>query len=361
VIPKAIAIRGQKLSRAPVTINPDRLRLGMVEANDTDRGIDAASEFNDRSFGLIVFGVVSILIGVFCALLVPLMFLSVALSKTVAGSGVDSRSAWSASALYGVMAVAFVWLGIGSIRARRWACELLLSLSWIWLLTGICSVIIGVLAIPAVIRQFGAESALPPEMALLVLVVTFGVISLLYIVLPGLFVLFYRSPHVAATCGARHPDPQWIDGCPRRLLTLMVVWVLLAVSALLMPAYNFFFPFFGIVLTGAAGAVLWGLVLALCVALAVGTCRRASWAWWGGVVFTLGSTFSSILVVLRFDLTQIMALMNLPEGQIAMMDSFSMIEGWVVALGTFFAWGTFLVYLMTLRRYFAEAPSAANG
>ncbi|MCW8983814.1 MAG: hypothetical protein OQK55_00610, partial [Thermoanaerobaculales bacterium] len=86
---------------------------------------EATPEFKDRTAGLIIFGVVSILIGACCALLVPLMFLSVALSDSVAGGGVDARSAWSASALYGVMAVAFVWLGIGSIRARRWACELL--------------------------------------------------------------------------------------------------------------------------------------------------------------------------------------------------------------------------------------------
>ena len=312
-----------------------------------------APDFKDRTAGLIIFGVVGILIGACCALLVPLMFLSVALSDSVAGGGVDARSAWSASALYGVIAVAFVWLGIGSIRARRWACELLLSLSWIWLLTGICSMVIGMLVVPTVIRGLGAASDLPPEMALFVILVTFGVIGLLYVVLPGLFVLFYRSPHVAATCRARYPDPQWIDGCPRRLLTLMVVWALLAVSAVLMPAYNFFFPFFGVVLTGAAGAALWVLVLAACVMLAMGTCKRASWAWWGGMALTIAGTLSSILVVLRFDLSEIMTLMSLPEDQVAMMDTLPIFDGWVMALGTLLVWGTFIVYLMTLRRFFA--------
>jgi hypothetical protein len=111
----------------------------MTETNE------ATPDFKDRTLGLMIFGVISILIGVFCALLVPLMFLSEALSESVAGAGVNSRSAWSASALYGILAVVFVWLGIGSIRARRWARELLLSVSWIWLLTGICSLIIGIL------------------------------------------------------------------------------------------------------------------------------------------------------------------------------------------------------------------------
>jgi len=325
----------------------------------TDQG-ETQLDFKDRTPGLIIFGVVSILIGLFCALLIPLMFLSVALSESVAGGGVDVRSAWSASALYTVMAIVFVWLGTGSIRARRWARELLLSLSWIWLLTGICSMVIGMLVVPAVIRGLRAGSDLPAEMALFAILVTLGVIALLYVVLPALFVIFYRSPHVAATCRARHPDPQWVDTCPRRLLTLMVVWVLFAVSALLMPAYNFLFPFFGMMLTGTAGAVLWALVLTLCVALAIGTCKRALWAWWGGLALTLVFTLSSTLVVLRFDLPEIMGLMNVPEDQIAMMDTLPMLDGWVMALGTVLVWGTFIVYLMTLRRFFEPAPIAAN-
>jgi hypothetical protein len=312
----------------------------------------ATPEFKDRTLGLIIFGAAGVLIGLFCALLVPLMFLSAALTESAGGGGVNLRSAWSASAVYGLMAVAFVWLGIGSIRARRWACELLLSLSWIWLLTGICSLIIGFLVVPGVVAQLGAGSALPPELAALVVAVTFGVIGVLYVVLPGLFVLFYRSPSVAATCRARHPHSQWIDGYPRRLLTLMVVWVLLAASVLVMPAYSFFFPFFGVVLTGVAGALLWALVLTVCVVLAVGTSRRAPWAWWGGVALTLATTLSSILTVLRFDIAEIMAFMALPEDQVALMEALPMLDGGVLVLGTVVVWGTFLAYLMTLRRFF---------
>jgi hypothetical protein len=55
-----------------------------------------------------------------------------------------------------------------------------------------------------------------------------------------------------------------------------------------------------------------------------------------------------------------MVLMNLPQDQIAMMDTLPMLDGWVLALGTVFVWGTFIVYLMTLRRYFAPATTVAN-
>ena len=325
----------------------------MAETNE------ATPEVKDRTLGLVIFGAVSVLIGLFCALLVPLMFLSAALTESTGGGGVNLRSAWSASAICAVMAVALVWLGIGSIRARRWACELLLSLSWIWLLTGICSLIVGIVVVPGVIAQLGTGSELPPEMAALVMAVTLGVSGVIYVVLPGLFVLFYRSPAVAATCWARHPDPQWIDRMPRRILTLMVVWVLLAASVLLMPAYDFFFPFFGLVLTGTAGALLWAIVLALCVALTVGTSRRAPWAWWGGVALTLAATLSSTLTVLRVDISEIMSLMALPEDQVALMEGLPVLDTWVMVLGTVVVWGTFLAYLMTLRRYFL--PEAIEG
>lgn len=319
---------------------------------------EATPEFKDRTVGLIVFGGVSVLIGIFCALLIPLMFLSMALSDSVVGGGVNSRSAWSASALYGLMAVAFVWLGIGSIRARRWASELLLSLSWIWLLTGVCSLIIGMLVIPAVFRVSGVATGIPSGMVSLVVLVIVGVIGLFYVALPGAFLLFYRSPHVAATCRVRHPDPQWIDDCPPKLLTLMVVWALAAVSVFLMPGYDFIFPLFGMVLTGTSGAVLWILVLAACVVLAVGTCKQASWAWWGGVVLTVAAALSSSLVAFRYDLAEITALMDLPEEQVSMIAALGLPDGWPMALINTVVWGTFFVYLMNLRRFFE--PVAAD-
>jgi hypothetical protein len=317
---------------------------------------DATPVLRDRSLGLIIFGAISVLVGGGCALMVPLGIAATALSSPVGGAGVDTRSALSVSALYAVMAVVFVWLGVGSIRARRWARELLLSLSWIWLLTGACSLVIGVFVIPAVVRSTAGSSGLPPEMTTILLLVVFASIGFLYVVLPMSFVLFYRSPHVAATCRRRDPRPQWIDRCPRRLLTLTVVWFLAAVSVLLMPAYNFFLPLFGVVLTGVAGAVGWSLVLAACVALALGTCRRAPWAWWSGVVVILAAALSSVLTVVRYDLGEILALMALPAGQVEMMSALGMTDGWSMVVFNVVVWGTFLAYLISVRSYFAPAP-----
>ena len=325
----------------------------MTENNQTP------PDFKDRTLGLIVFGVTVVLVGLACGLLIPLSLMAAALSEGTVG-GVDSGSAWAASAMYGFLAVAFVWLGIGSMRARRWACEILHSLSWIWLLTGLCSLLVGILVIPAVARQTAAASEFPPELTSLVILLIFGVIVFLYVLLPGAFVLFYRSPHVAATCRFRHPNPQWIDRCPKELLTLMLLWVLFAASVLLVPAYNFFFPFFRLALTGAAGAAMWCLVLAICVILTIGTCRQAPWAWWGGVALVVGAALSSSLVALRYDLAEIVTLMDLPEDQVSLIAALGLDSGWQVALINGLVWGTFLIYLMTQRRFFNPASVEAD-
>ncbi len=326
--------------------------------NDSHRQPQA---FKDRSVGLVVFGAVVILIGLFCLLLVPLTLVAASVSGSAPGVGVDLRSAWSASMMNLLMAVAFVWLGVGSIRAHRWACEVLLSLSWIWLLTGISTLLVGVLLVPMLLRETGALAGLPPTAAPLVLAVTFGLIGAAFVVLPAIFVLFYRSPHVTATCRARHPEPGRVDSCPRRLLTLTVVWILAAASVLLMPAYNFFFPLFGFVLTGSAGGVGWVLSLAACVALAAGSCKRASWAWWGGLAVTFLAAMSSVLVVLRHDVSEIVALMKLPEDQVSMVAALGIPSGWPMAIISGVVWGSFFAYLLTLRGYFIQPPPEPNG
>lgn len=320
-----------------------------------------APEHRDRSLGLVVFGVVEILIGGFCLLLVPLSIAAVVLGESAGGVGSNLRPALSASAIYVVTAVVFGWLGIGSIRARRWACELLLSLSWIWLLTGLCSLAIGLMVVPATMRELAAGSDLPPGWILIVNLVVFGIIGVAYVVLPGALVVFYRSPHVAATCRLRDPGPQWIDRCPRRLVTLTIVWLLCALSILLMPAYNFFFPVFGAVLTGAAGAVLWGLTLIACVAIAVGSFRRAPWAWTAGMALSLAGGLSSSVTLLGMNFGEMTALLGLPEEQAAMMTAIGLPAGWPMAVINAVVWASFLAYLWTLRHFFRPTPPETDG
>jgi hypothetical protein len=254
--------------------------------------------------------------------------------------------------LYSVIAAVFIWLGIGSIRARRWAREVMLSVSWVWLLTGICTMIFAWILMPGLLQNLMGATTLSSEGMLVVGLVTTAILSFIYVLLPGAFLLFYRSQNVAETCRARDPRPQWTDGCPPRLLTLTIVWALAAVSILVVPAYRFVVPFFGVLIDGTKGALVWGLVLVACAAFAWGTCRRAPWAWWGAVAATLLSAVSTCITFARVLPLELFRRMGLPEDQIDLLSGIALPEGWAMAILWALMWSTMIGYLVSVRGLF---------
>jgi hypothetical protein len=89
--------------------------------------VPLAPDYKNRSGGLVVFGVLTILLGVICGLMVPMMLLG-QLTKPQSADvpAITLAMILPALLIYGGLAVAWVWLGIGSIKARRWARALLL-------------------------------------------------------------------------------------------------------------------------------------------------------------------------------------------------------------------------------------------
>ncbi len=311
--------------------------------------------FRDRSLGLVVFGVIEILIGAFCALLVPLSLLAWWVSSGEVGGSTTLRSVLPMVVIYLIMAVLFVWLGAGSIRARRWARDLMLAVSRIWLVTGVCTLLLSWLVLPGLLRGAGAAEGLPPDILFVAIAVTFAIVSLVYVLLPGAFVLFYRSPDVAATCRARDPRPQFTDDCPPRVQTLAVVWAMAAISVVAMPAYDWAFPFFGRLLFGAAGALPWIAVLVVCAVLAWGSVpappmglegRR------GGNHRGRCDDDGDVDPVESGRDRARPAHGRRPEAGI--LASMSWPGVWVISLGWIVVWGSMLAYLVTLRGYFRD-------
>ncbi len=311
-------------------------------------------EYRDRSLGLVVFGVIEILIGAFCALLVPLSLLAWWVSGGEAGGSTTLRSILPMVVIYLIMAVLFVWLGVGSIRARRWARDLMLAISRIWLVTGVCTLLLSWLVLPGLLQGVGAAEGLPPDMLFVAIAVTIAIVSLIYVLLPGAFVFFYRSPDVMATCRARDPRPQFTDDCPPRVLTLAVVWAMAAISVVAVPAYDWAFPFFGRLLLGAAGAVPWIAVLVACVGLAWGSCRRRFWAWWGAVAATVAAAATTMVTSIRNSPEAIVRALPMADDQRQVLASMTWPGVWVISLGWIVVWGSMLVYLVTLRPYFRD-------
>ena len=278
-------------------------------------------EFKDRSTGLIVFGILEILLGCLCALLVPLMLLGQVMSAKATGGAPNFRMAIPGMMMYAMLAVAFIWLGVGSIRCRRWARALLLILSWSWLVTGVIA--IGFLLFLAPKMMEGLPSG-AKAVALLVA----GVIwTSIFIVIPGVLVAFYQSGHVKATCEARDPVVRWTDGCPLPVLAVSVCLGFGAVMMLAMPlVYNSVMPCFGILLSGLPGTLIYLCVAALWAYLARAWYRLQPMAWWITLGVLLLFAISNIVTFTRVDLMDMYRLMGYPPEQIALIEKFNFLS-----------------------------------
>ena len=221
--------------------------------------IAPVTAFKNRSTGLIIFGILTILLGCVAGLFVLLMLVQATVVKNPNAAPLSTTL--MVIFIYGALAVGLIWLGIGSIMARRWARALLLIFSWVWLIIGIIVEISMVVIMPKVFANLPANAngqpALPPGTITGVIVVMTLICGFFFILLPAIWIFFYRSPHVKATCETRDPVTCWTDACPLPVLALCL-WLLFAVPMLLiMPIVGHgVIPFFGMLLSGVPGSLL---------------------------------------------------------------------------------------------------------
>ncbi len=182
--------------------------------------------------------------------------------------------------LFGGLALALVWLGVGSMLARRWARALNLVLSWLWLIVGILSLIFVALFARQFQQAIGQGQKVPAEVLLVVQLVMGATLGCVYFVLPLAMVLFYGGRHVRATCEFKDPRPRWTDRCPLPVLAVSVVLVAWAASMSWAIPYHAMFPLFGHLLTGVAGLSAILAMMCLLGLLAWATYRLKRWAWW---------------------------------------------------------------------------------
>jgi hypothetical protein len=166
--------------------------------------------YKDRSVGLIIFGILTILLGCLSGLLVLLMLVGQAMSARTTGASAPFSTILPGIFIYGALAVALVWLGIGSIMARRWARALLLIFSWSWLSLGLFIVVMMAFFMPKMMANMSSSGttdhpAMTSSMIAGMMFVMFLVFGVLFVILPVVWTFFYNSRHVKATCEMRDP------------------------------------------------------------------------------------------------------------------------------------------------------------
>jgi hypothetical protein len=311
--------------------------------------------FKDRKTGLVIFGIFHIIIGFFCALSIPLMIFGM-----MAATSLDKNAAPSigvgqmilVAILYLLLAVWFVWMGIGSILARKWARALILITSWLWLICGLIGFIVILFFIPDIFSPLTVNKELPREVAAIVQSIVTAFLAFIFIVIPGAFVLFYSSRHVKATCEQRDRRPRWTDKAPLPVITLSSVWGCIAISMPLMGFYRWTTPFFGFVLSGIPGAAVVLIYVVLFAYAAWGTYRLQVNAWWCGLLLTIISGMSTGITFLRVGLLELYETMHVPRETIAMIEGLSVFQSSSYLL----LWGAaiigFLMFIIYTKRYF---------
>jgi len=211
--------------------------------------------------GILAVGIIAIVVGGFAALAV-LISLFVVAARLPAWAETDRAAlagVFLPEWLYAVGAVSLIWLGIGTVRVRRWAWALMLALSWVWLLL---STLMTVSLISAMVAgAIGRAEAVVAGFAV-------AVGAVFFIGLPLAFILVLGRAQVRQAFVELDPLPRWTDRAPVSVLGTSA-FLVGAVPILLLLA-----------LAGAPLAHLEGSSAALgwtMLAIVVGVCAVGLW------------------------------------------------------------------------------------
>lgn len=315
-------------------------------------------DYKDRSTGLVIFGILTLLLGCLAGLFVPLMlFGQVMAAKAPNAPPVNHAAMVPGITVYGVLAVALVWLGIGSIKARRWARALLLIFSWSWLIMGILMTAI----MPFIMSKSFAnlppnaksgQPAMPPGFITGMVIGMTIFFFVFFVLVPAVWTFFYNSRHVKATCEARDPVTRWTDACPLPVLgfclwtwfavPMMLIWPLTGMAVM---------PCFGVFVSGLPGALFCLVIAAIWGVAGWWLYRLDTRGWWLILIAMVLFMGSALLTYARHDITEMYQLQGLPQAQIDQIQKMGLFTGnrlsWLTALCSL----PFLGYLLFIKKY----------
>ncbi len=305
--------------------------------------------------GLVIFGILQLLLALLCLLIVAGMLAAsiVSQQQSAAAMEISLTTMLPGIIIYLLAALWLGWMGVGSIKARRWARALTLVAAWIGLIYGVGGLVVMLVLMPEMATQMPAGQEITPAMATTMQVAMIGLMAVVGVVIPGALVLFYRRGKVKAAVEAFDPRPRWTDQRPLPVLAACLMIALGAVSALSTGFFGWVVPFFGIVLSGGPGAVIVLAAAAAALYVAWGLFRQRPRAWWAALLLTVAFGLSTGLTMARVGLLGIIERMRFPEQQLELMRQTWGSHEWLMTLNGLVWFAGFLAFLLYLRRYFA--------
>jgi hypothetical protein len=319
---------------------------------DSNPTLPTPTDYRDRSTGLVLFGIAALIFGGLCLMLVGTMILGQLFGPMRQAQG--PAAILPGLLVYGFLAVSLIWLGIGSMLARRWARALLLIVSWAALYMGAMGLVTLGLILPGVVQGLQkSQPNIPPVAANAVMIFPLLFVFIFLILVPLVGLLFYRSPHVKATCEARDPVKRWTDRCPLPVLAVSL-WLGICVPILLVMPISFrgVLPFFGVLLSGWVGSLGYLALAALWAWCAVALYRLDVRALWVTILTILLFSVSNVVTYTQHDIFEVYRLMGYPADQIEMMKSMPFLNSTTMAMWSILPMLPIVVYLLFIRHHF---------
>jgi len=307
----------------------------------------------DKKATLVVVGILNILLG--------LAFLLFGMLGTAAGMQSSAKAAVFIGMFVFAYAASLVWLGIGLLRAQRWARAITLMLAWFWLAVGSMGTATLLMMLPSISRFIQRQRGLNPQAALATVIILGAALALFYVVLPGIQVLALSARSVRHTCALRDPHIHWTD---HHHLPVLVVCFVALVGGLFYLGIGLDgtapYPFCGRLLDGQAARAAWLAHSAFSFFIAWGFFREDKRAW----------KLAILLLPLLFVATawsygrsgvmdELMSRMHLsPEARQSMADSGLWTGAYWISLTAIFTLGQ-VAYLLYCRRLFGTAKPDA--
>jgi hypothetical protein len=268
------------------------------------------------------------------------------------GSGMAGQMLFSVL-LYGGIFIVFLALGIGSMLPRRWARDLTLAVSIIWLIGGLITTPMTALIMPRIIETSGADD---PQMLMFIHLGMLVFMAIFFIAVPLGFILVYRSRSVTATVRARDPRPSWTERVPFPILIMTIYLAIGSISLLGIISHNVI-PLFGILITGVPAALLTIVLATLFALLAWGTWRQEAAAWWCTLLLLIAGGALMIPTLPMIDLLEMYEAMGIPATEIEQMGLADIYRNPLLLAFAVVMWLASIGVVVWMRRYFR--PSAA--
>jgi hypothetical protein len=255
-------------------------------------------------------GVVQLLIGGF-AFLTVLILAAITAATANMTDGFDQRQLYLAVPVYLGIAAFFILMGIGSLKIRTWARNIMLIVSWFTLIMGILVIVFAALVMPNLINQMlGQVGGIEGAFLRLVIFMVDFTLFFIFIAIPGMFVILYSLKSVKQSFALADPDSNWTDRVPLPILAITLFMWITAASSLLQVLIGTLFPFFGFLLPRLSSRVLWFAFAALSFYLGLLVYWRRLSGWAGSVAFLLFNFASNVITGVTYGFIEMGALMS---------------------------------------------------